>query len=225
MLVEDDKNLCYTLGQLFKKNRINVEFANTGDDGYWMCIHGVYDVIILDILLPGMSGFKILDTIRKEGNSTPILMLTTKDEIDDKSDAFNRGADDYLVKPFYYEELLLRLNALTRRSKHLINDSCIIVGNIQLDRRSFEVMMNGNPIKLTPKGAKLLYCLMKNKEKFVSKETLLNFVWGINKDIQSNSVEVYIHALRKNLPSEISGVTIETRLGFGYRIIEGAYDV
>ncbi len=220
LLIEDDKGLCYTLGKLFTKNGITSEFANEGDTGYWMGLNGTYDVIILDILLPEMSGFEVLNTLRKQGNTTPVLMLTTKEEIEDKCKAFEQGADDYLVKPFSYQELLLRIGALTRRSRNILDDSYITAGNTRINRFNLEVMIGGTQVKLSLKGANLLDCLMKNKGKFVSKEMLLNSVWGIDKAIQSNSVEVYIHMLRRAFPPEASGFTIETRLGYGYRIVE-----
>ena len=225
LLVEDNLILCETLSKLFKNNSIGCDVANDGETGLLKAINGYYDVIILDIALPKKSGTEILSDLRSNKNNTPILMLTAKDHISDKEISFEIGADDYLTKPFLHKELLLRIKAIARRPREMLDGYYIQAGNVRLNAFNNQIEMNGSPVNASAKAAQLLYFLFKHKENYVPKEVILQAVWGIEKPLQTNNVEVYIHMLRKTFPPEQSGFTIMTKLGVGYMLREVMRDV
>jgi DNA-binding response OmpR family regulator len=220
LLVEDNEILCRSLAQLFSHHGIDCDIVNDGETGLIMACHGYYDVIILDIVMPKKSGNEVLFDMRKKSIDTPVLILTARDSIDDKEQSFGFGADDYLTKPFLHKELLLRIMALARRPRELRNGSYIQVGNTRIEILGAEVEMNGKPVDASAKEARLLEFLFKHKDRYVSKELILNAVWGIDSLVQTSNVEVYIHMLRKAFPSELSGFKIETKQGFGYKLRE-----
>jgi DNA-binding response OmpR family regulator len=220
LLVEDNIALCATLKEFFKNSGIDCDVATDGDRGLYMAQKGDYNVLILDISLPKMSGTEILTVLRKGKINTPVLMLTARDGIEDKEISFERGADDYLVKPFSHRELFLRIKALARRPHGWIERSSLQIGHTQIDTDNLQIEMNGNPLNLSVTEVKLLIFMCKHKDSYVSKEAILDAVWGIDKPIQTNNVEVYIHMLRKKLPQEHSGFTIDTKYGLGYKIVE-----
>ena len=225
LLVEDKTELCDQLKKLFKKNKIDLDIANDGENGLEFALIYDYAVIILDIMLPGISGIDVLTKFRKHSRTTPILMLTAKETVDDKVDALNNGADDYLVKPFDFAELLARVRALHRRFP-ILHDETVRVGNTVINRQRYEIRTNGKIVKTSIKEAVLLEYLFTNKGKFVAKETVLQILSGSNEgDISSNNIEVYVHHLRKKFPQDVSGFTIETKYGLGYRVAGGEEDV
>ena len=225
LLIEDNKSLCKTLKEYLRNNEIECDAAYDGAVGLSYALQGFYDVILLDIALPKKSGIDILTAVRKEKITTPVLMLTAKDTIDDKEMSFEFGADDYLTKPFLHKELLIRVKALVRRSRNMLDDSHIQIGKTRINLFNFEIEMNGKTVNASIKEAKLLELLFKNKDKYLSKEFLLNAVWGIDKPLLTNNVEVYIHMLRKNFQPALSGFKIVTRQGFGYKLEEVIDDV
>ena len=166
----------------------------------------------------------MLTELRAQSKTTPILMLTAKETLEDKVNALNYGADDYLIKPFEFYELLARIRALMRRAP-LMHNETIQFGHTVINRHSYEITVNGEFVKTSIKEAALLECLFINNGKYVSKETILHILSGKNKDISSNNVEVYVHYLRKKFPQRISGFTIETKQNVGYRIIGDAKNV
>lgn len=170
-------------------------------------------------MLPEQSGIDTLEQLRKSNIDTPVLMLTAKDFVNDKINAFDQGADDYLVKPFEFQELLARVKALVRRSPVEL-DKIVSLGNTAIDRDCLEVSIDGKVIKTTIKESKTLEYLFSNKGKYVSKGTILNIISGVTRDININNVEVYIHHIRKKFTPEISGFQIETKQSLGYRVIE-----
>lgn len=218
LLVEDEKPLAAALGKIFEKNKILVDVVNDGIEGNLLSENDVYDVIILDIMLPGMTGLEILSSIRKSGKNVPILLLTAMDNTQDKVNGLNMGADDYLVKPFVTEELVARVRALGRRPWEVYQDSEIHFVNMSLNISTGELYVDGNLNKLTAKEAQLLEMFIRNPGMTISKEQILDRIWGIESLAMENSVEIYVHYLRKKLDK--SKVYIKTIRGLGYVLKE-----
>ena len=172
-----------------------------------------YDVIVLDLMVPKMDGMEICKKLRIEENHTPILMLTARGELSDKVEGLNSGADDYLVKPFAFEELLARVKALARRPK-LTNNEELKINNLTLNTNTFEVKKDGKNVELSRKEFALLEYLMRNSGKVVSKENIIAHVWDYESDILPNTVEVFIGYLRGKIGEDL----IKTIRGFGYKI-------
>ncbi|WKY47500.1 response regulator transcription factor [Eubacteriaceae bacterium ES3] len=218
LLVEDEKNLALALARLFEKNKILVDVVNDGIEGKILSENDVYDVIILDIMLPGISGLEILRSIREAGKNVPILLLTAKDDTKDKVAGLNMGADDYLVKPFETEELIARVRALGRRPWEVYQDNVIHFVNIALDISTGELFVDETPNKLTAKEAQLLELFIRNPGMTISKDQILDRIWGIESSVMENSVEIYVHYLRKKISK--SKVYIKTIRGLGYVLKE-----
>nr|WP_320027253.1 response regulator transcription factor [uncultured Acetobacterium sp.] len=218
LLVEDEKPLAAALGKIFEKNKILVDVVNDGIEGKLLSENDVYDVIILDIMLPGMSGLEILRSIREAGKNVPILLLTAKDDTKDKVNGLNMGADDYLVKPFVTEELIARIRALGRRPWEVYQDNVIHYANISLNINTGELFVDKVLNKLTAKEAQLLEMFIRNPGMTISKEQILDRIWGIESMAMENSVEIYVHYLRKKL--DTSQAYIKTIRGLGYVLKE-----
>jgi len=218
LLVEDEKPLAAALGKIFEKNKILVDVVNDGIEGKLLSENDVYDVIILDIMLPGMSGLEILRSIREAGKNVPILLLTAMDNTQDKVNGLNMGADDYLVKPFVTEELIARVRALGRRPWEVYQDNVIHLSNISLNINTGELHVDGTLNKLTAKEAQLLEMFIRNPGMTISKEQILDRIWGIESQAMENSVEIYVHYLRKKLDK--SNTYIKTIRGLGYVLKE-----
>lgn len=218
LLVEDEKPLAAALGKIFEKNKILVDVVNDGIEGKILSENDVYDVIILDIMLPGMSGLEILRSIRQSGKNVPILLLTAKDDTKDKVNGLNMGADDYLVKPFVTEELIARVRALGRRPWEVYQDNVIHYSNISLNINTGELFVNEVLNKLTAKEGQLLEMFIRNPGMTISKEQILDRIWGIESMAMENSVEIYVHYLRKKLDQ--SHAYIKTIRGLGYVLKE-----
>jgi len=181
---------------------------------------GIYDVIILDRNLPSIEGVEILKHLRTKRITTPVIFLTAKDTISNRVEGLDAGADDYLVKPFSKDELLARVRALSRRSENLQTSDMLCVGSLCLDIRSCEVSTDGEYVKLTVTEAQLLELLMRNQGQVLTKEQILDRIWGFDKDVEIKNVELYIFYLRKKIPFEKSGVSINTVRGIGYCLKE-----
>lgn len=221
MIAEDEEKLADALVQIFAKNKITADAFGNGADALDNALTGIYDVIILDIMMPVMDGIEVLRRIRAEGISTPVLMFTAKDEISDKVKGLNSGADDYLTKPFATDELLARVRALGRRSSAAIISSDVITcGDISLDTAAYELTCGQNSLKLGLKEFSIIELLMKNSGRVLSKETLITKIWGYDSDAEYNNVEVYISFLRKKLGFIKSKSTIKTVRGVGYTLEE-----
>lgn len=218
LLVEDEKTLAAALGKIFEKNKILVDVVNDGIEGKLLSEHDVYDVIILDIMLPGMTGLEILRSIREAGKNVPILLLTAKDDTKDKVNGLNMGADDYLVKPFVTEELIARVRALGRRPWEVYQDNVIHFSNLSLNINSGELYVDDVLNRLTAKEAQLLEMFIRNPGMTISKEQILDRIWGIESMAMENSVEIYVHYLRKKL--DTSKAYIKTIRGLGYVLKE-----
>lgn len=221
MIAEDEEKLSDALVQIFAKNKITADAFGNGIDALDNALTGIYDVIVLDIMMPGMNGIEVLRKIRAEGMDTPVLMFTAKDEISDKVKGLDSGADDYLTKPFATEELLARVRALGRRSSAaIVNSDVITCGDLSLDTAAYELSCGKNSLKLGLKEFSIMELLMKNSGRVLSKETLITKIWGYDSDAEYNNVEVYISFLRKKLDFIKSNAAIKTVRGVGYTLEE-----
>ncbi|WP_455528810.1 response regulator transcription factor [Huintestinicola sp.] len=221
MIAEDEEKLADALVQIFAKNKITADAFGNGIDALDNALTGIYDVIVLDIMMPGMNGIEVLRKIRAEGMDTPVLMFTAKDEISDKVKGLDSGADDYLTKPFATEELLARVRALGRRSSAaIVNLDVITCGDLSLDTAAYELSCGKNSLKLGLKEFSVMELLMKNSGRVLSKETLITKIWGYDSDAEYNNVEVYISFLRKKLDFIKSNAAIKTVRGVGYSLEE-----
>ena len=218
LIIDDEPYLLEKLGSVLTGEHYSVETAEDGQAGLEKIWNDSYDLILLDIMLPGMSGLEILAEIREAGIQTPVLMLTAKGDIDDRVAGLNLGADDYLAKPFSLAELLARVRALIRRGK--TGSPIIEIGNIRLNTISREVTRNGEPLTLTAKEFALLEFLLHNRGRAVSRYTLAEHVWGDNFDpfSMSNFIDVHMSKLRKKLNTPEEESMIKTVRGFGYLI-------
>ncbi|QSX08057.1 response regulator transcription factor [Alkalibacter rhizosphaerae] len=218
LLVEDEKPLAKAIAKIFENNHILTDVVYDGEEGYMLAEENVYDVIILDIMLPGMNGLEILERIREKGKNTPVLLLTAMDTTKDKVKGLNMGADDYMVKPFETDELLARVRALGRRPQEIFHDSSIEFCDVKLNINSGEAVVAGSPKNLTAKEAQLLEMFLRNPNRIVSKELILDRIWGFDSLAAENSVEIYVHYLRKKLVKSKAG--IQTIRGMGYVLKE-----
>ena len=218
LLVEDEKQLSEALQQILIKNKYSVDAVYNGEEGLLYALSDVYDVIILDIMLPKLNGIEILKTIRKKGISNPVILLTAKATIEDKILGLDCGADDYLPKRFSTEELLARLRALTRRSGGFINENTLEFSDIKLNLSTYDMEVKDNSITLTQKEFEILRYFMQRPKSVVSKDDLKTKIWGYDSDIEYNNIEVYISFLRKKLDYVESNVKITTIRRVGYRL-------
>lgn len=214
LLVEDEHKIAGSIKKGLMQEHFAVDVAYEGDNGLDLALTEDYDVIILDRLLPKLDGVEICKKVRSANIHTPILMLTAKGEISDRVEGLNSGADDYLVKPFAFEELLARIRALVRRPKD-INNTTLKVEKLSLDTISYEVKRAGRAVNLSSKEFALLEYLMRNANKIVTKEQIITHVWDYDADILPNNVEVYIGYLRNKIGKP---ELIHTVRGFGYKL-------
>jgi DNA-binding response OmpR family regulator len=219
LVVEDEHLIANSIKKGLEQEKYAVDVAYTGNDGFDLASSEDYDLIILDLLLPGMDGIKICRELRAKQIHTPILMLTAKGQIQDKIEGLDSGADDYLTKPFSFEELLARIRALARRPKETLN-LLLLVGDLQLDTKSFEVKRRDQVIKLSSKEFSLLEYLMRHANQILTKEQIINHVWDYEADVLPNTVEVNMRNLRNkiDLPFNKLKPLIQTVRGFGYKI-------
>ena len=214
LYVEDEKLLADAVVHLLKKANIDVDWAEDGEEGLALAKKPVYDALVLDIMLPKMSGLEILEIIRKQGIKTQVIMLSALSEVEDKVKGLELGADDYLAKPFKTSELIARLNALSRRPA--LRDSKVLsFADLKLDLENRTV----NGVSLTEKEALILEMLIKSGDKVVMKDYILGHVWGAEMLAEDNYVEVYISYLRRKLDSLDSKVKIKTVRGLGYKLL------
>lgn len=220
LVVEDEEAIAEALAHILTKNKYLVDTCYDGEDGYDNAITGIYDIIILDIMLPGMNGLEILRRIRQDKIDCPVLLLTAKDEISDKVKGLDLGADDYLTKPFAMEELLARIRSLSRRADNSLSDNNLRYSDITLNLQTYEISCDGNSLNLGLKEFSIIEYLLNNPNKVISKEMMIEKIWGYDSDAEYNNVEVYISFLRKKLRHIHSGTSIKTVRGVGYRLEE-----
>lgn len=219
LVIEDEVHLAEALVQLLKKNNYTVDNVYDGEDGLDFAMSNIYDVIVLDLMLPKMDGITVMKQLRRNGNDTPVIMLTAKSEISDKVKGLDSGADDYLAKPFNTDELLARIRALGRRRGETAQTSnALSFGDIELDTSTLTLTSREKEINLTLKESELLEYLMRNKNAVLSKEMIIEKLWGFDSEAEANHVEVYISFIRKKLKYVCSSVQIVTVRGVGYSL-------
>lgn len=217
LVVEDDKLILQSIRNSLI-NYYNIDTASDGEEGLYMALQNIYDTIVLDIMLPYLNGDKILRTIREKGINTPVLFVSARDSLEDKIKGFNMGADDYIVKPFYVEELKIRIEALLRRSGALISENVLKCADLELNTKSRELHIKKEKVNLQAKLFDLLEYLVNNKGAILTKEQIFDRVWGFESDTTINIVEVYIHKLRKILAQYNYDKYIKTIRGVGYML-------
>lgn len=216
LIVEDEMQLADALSEILKRNKYSVDTVYNGIDGLDFALTGVYDCIVLDIMLPGMNGLDVLRHIRNEKISTPVLLLTARSEVDDKINGLDCGADDYLTKPFVTGELLARIRALTRRKGELIDDDKLDYNGLELIKSTASVKWQGSDVKLSLKEYQIMELLMANPRQILPKERIIEKIWGYESDVEYNNIEVYISFLRKKLSIISAPIQIKTARGIGY---------
>ena len=219
LLVEDDVTIARLLKEGLEDESYAVDAANDGSEGYRTAAADEYDVIILDIMLPGMNGYEVCRALRNDGNKTPILMLTARDTERDIVEGLDTGADDYLAKPFSFDVLLARIRALLRRPNEKLEE-ILQVGDLKLDPSSKKVTRASQEINLTAKEYGVLEYLMRNKGKVLSKEQIISHVWDFDADVLPNNVELFIMFLRRKIDKPFKSKLIHTVSGFGYKLEE-----
>ena len=217
LLVEDDVAITQSLKEGLEDEAYAVDVAHDGDEGYRTATADDYDVIILDVMLPEMNGYEVCRALRKDGNQTPILMLTARDAERDIVEGLDMGADDYLAKPFSFEVLLARLRALLRRPNEKLEE-VLRVGDLTLDPSLKKVTRANQEISLTAKEYAVLEYLMRNAGKVLSKEQIISHVWDFDADVLPNNVELFIMFLRRKIDKPFSSKLIHTVPGFGYKL-------
>ncbi len=218
LVVEDEVQLADALTEILKRNMYTVDTSYDGIEGLDNAMTGVYDGIILDIMLPGMNGIDILRNLRAEKISTPVLLLTARSEIEDKINGLDCGADDYLTKPFVTGELLARVRALTRRRGEIVNENKLAYNGLELNKNTCSIIWKGNDVKLSLKEYHIMELLISNPHQILPKERIIEKIWGYESDVEYNNIEVYISFLRKKLSVISAPVQIKTARGIGYSL-------
>ena len=216
LIIEDEVRLASTLQDLLELNGYTADVCHDGETGLDNALSGIYDVIILDVMLPKRDGFSVVRALREASFSVPVLMLTARSEVSDRVEGLECGADYYLTKPFAPRELLACIRALTRRQPELQTADTLDYGDLSLDKTTFSLSCGDRSVRLSRKEFDILELLMRNREVVLKKETLLLKVWGYESDAEDNNVEVYISFLRKKLSHLRSTVRIRTIRMVGY---------
>ncbi len=219
LVVEDEHLIANSLKKGLEQENYTVDLAFDGLKGFDLASTGEYDIILLDLMLPGLDGLSICQKLRACNNHTPILMLTAKSQLEDKIKGLNSGADDYLTKPFAFEELLARIRSLSRRPQKT-NGFVLSVGDLYLDTLNFVVKRGDKEIQLSSKEYSLLEFFLRHLNQVVTKDQIIQYVWSYESDILPNTIEVYIRNLRKkiDLPFKDKPQLIKTIRGFGYKL-------
>jgi len=218
LMVEDEKYMAEAIASILKKNNYTVDLAHDGEYGLDCALSGIYDIVILDIMLPKLDGLSILREMRKNGIAAPVIMLTAKGDTSDKVRGLDSGADDYLAKPFKTDELLARLRALSRRRGDFVPENALSFRDIKLSLNTLTLSCNEKTFKLTLKEAQLLELLIGMKGMVVSKNSIIEKLWGYETEAVDNHVEVYVSFLRKKLNHIGAGTVIQTVRGAGYAL-------
>ncbi|MDR2493116.1 MAG: response regulator transcription factor [Coriobacteriales bacterium] len=219
LVVEDNARLNELIVKKLKSNNYSVDACLCGDDALSYCACAEYDALVLDIMLPSMSGLDVLRRLRSKNNKTPVLLLTARDSVEDKVGGLDAGADDYLVKPFSFDELLARLRALIRRGSNAVSDVCV-VADLTVDCASRKVTRGSRAIELSSREFALLEYLIRNKDVVLSRRTIGNHIWNFDYEGDSNIIDVYIRNLRRKIDDPEAVKLIHTVRGAGYVLRE-----
>ena len=217
LIIEDEYNLADAIASMLKSKKYNVDIITDGEKGLDEALTGIYDLIILDVMLPHMNGFEILKTLKEEKINSKVLMLTAKNTIEDKMVGFNQGADDYLTKPFYMDELLARVNVQLRKNNNIENET-MKLGDIELNLKTMELSdINSNTkVKVIGKEFQLLELLMNHPNQIISKEQLFVKIWGYDSECDINTLEAYVSFIRKKLKLIKSKTNLKAIRNVGY---------
>ena len=215
LYAEDEKSLARAVSTILVKNNYSVDVVYDGESALDYLATGNYDGVILDVMMPKRDGFEVLRQMRARGDSTPVLLLTAKSEIDDRVEGLDSGANDYLTKPFDSKELLARIRAMTRVLS-VQPDKTLTTGNVTLDCATYDLTGPGGSFKLAGKEFQMMEMLMRNPRKLISTETFMDRIWGYDSEAELNIVWVYISMLRKKLKAVDADIGIKARRGVGY---------
>lgn len=219
LLIEDEVNIARFVELELKHENFEVTVCNDGRVGYELAIDNIYDLLLIDVMLPNLNGLEICRRVRKV-KDVPIILITARDAVIDRVSGLEAGADDYVVKPFAIEELLARIRAVLRRTGPNItstSESVLSIRGLQVDQKAYKVTYSGQEIILTKTEYDLLVCFMQNQDIVLTRDQILEIVWGYQSEVETNVVDVYIRHLRKKLPNEVA-ILIETVRGVGYVI-------
>lgn len=220
LIIEDEYSLADAISETLQKEKFQVNIITNGEDGENEALTNIYDLILLDVMLPKKDGFEILANLRKEKIDTPVIMLTAKSEISDKLNGLENGADDYIIKPFHTRELVARVKVILKRKTNLQNTNVLEYSDLKLDLGTGKMCVNDTEIAINGKELDLLEILLVNKNQIVNREILANKIWGYNSEAEYNNVEVYVSFLRKKLKLLKSKVKIKAVRGIGYKLEE-----
>ena len=220
LVIEDEYNLADVIKSTLESNNYQAEIETNGEDGYYKALENTYDLIILDVMLPSMDGFTILKKLREDKVNTKIIMLTAKSTLDDKLEGLENGANDYITKPFHIEELIARVNTQLKGSSSKTNKDILSYKDIELNLKTsyLSCINNNNKVLLVNKELLLLEYLIINKDLILSKDQIYNKIWGLDNEIESNNLEVYLSFIRKKLKAIDSKVNIKSLRNMGYKL-------
>ena len=216
LVIEDEVRLAATLQDLLELNGYTADTRHDGESGLDEALTGIYDVVILDVMLPKMDGFTVLRRLRESGSAVPVLMLTARSELSDRVEGLDRGADYYLTKPFEPRELMACVRALTRRQPELRNTDVLSCADLTLDKSSFTLSCGERSVRLSRKEFDMMELFLLNQKQVITKDSLLVKIWGYESDAEDNNVEVYVSFLRRKLEHLRSQVKIRTIRMVGY---------
>lgn len=218
LIVEDEVQLCESLKELLEAENCSVDYVHDGLSAEDYIMTDAYDVVVLDIMLPGMDGIEVLTRIRERGSTVPVLLLTAKKSPNDKISGLDKGADDYLTKPFAPGELMARLRALYRRKPQALRTNIIAFSNISLNESTVELQCEGRSVQLTSREFDLIHLFMSNPGHVFTKEAIISKIWPLDSDVMYNAVEAHISSLRKKMKRIGSHPEIVTIRGIGYKL-------
>ncbi|GAA4710907.1 response regulator transcription factor [Brevibacillus fulvus] len=225
LVVEDDKHLLQAITKVLTREGYQVDSAERGDDGFMMGERGSYDLLLLDIMLPGLDGLTVIKRLREKGIVTPVLFLTAKDSVESRVIGLDAGADDYIVKPFAVEELLARTRVVLRRYGKLASEGELAYGPIKIKAAEYDGYVGDHALKLTTKEFELLKYFLHNREQILTREQIFDRIWGINSEVNYGIVDVYVHYLRKKLADYECDNFIRTIRNVGYMMKGNVGDV
>ena len=220
LIIEDEYSLADAIAETLQKERYTTKIVTNGETGEDEALTGIYDLILLDVMLPKKDGFEILKNLKAEKINTPIIMITAKSELVDKLKGLENGVDDYITKPFHMRELIARIKIVLKRSANMEDDNILEYSDLKLDLSTGKMISNGSEISINGKELELLEILLLNKNQIISKEALINKIWGYDSNAEYNYVEVYASFLRKKLKLLKSKVKIKAVRGMGYKLEE-----